>query len=341
MTPTTDAALARLSFAAYSDMPTALPAGFSALDISNFHLSLGPGESFSNGVFKSGSGAALVTVGEVEGLPSIVVAFRGSDDAVDSQQNLNNINQAYGSFGTLVTTLDQASQNWGMPVIVTGHSLGGAMAQIYMASHPNQPGEPGRTAITFGSPGAILPPGEDERIANYIIADDPAVVLGVQRAEVGELLRGNPVLANLVAERIAAELPGLTREQALASLPNLNVNYDNRGDIVLLPTRDGRLDREGVVAGLAQRDPEQHAPELYAAEVADAWSAPDQSRVVPAAPTPDQELTFLHALYDGDGRDPQLTEGVVRELMSAWAGNLASGFQANLGSIAGRGLDLL
>jgi pimeloyl-ACP methyl ester carboxylesterase len=224
---------------------------------------------------------------------------------------------------------------WGDPVVTTGHSLGGAMAQLYMASHPNQPNEPGHAAVTFGSPGAVLPPGEDPRISNYVIADDPAVVLGANRADIGELLRADPTLANLAAQRIAEELPGLTREQALASLPNLTVNYDNRGDIVLLPTQDGRLDREGVVAGLAQGDAARHEPELYAATVPTAWTAPGQSSlVVPAAPTPDQELTFLHALYDGDSRDQQATRTVLGDLVRNWVDDATGGLQSDIGDLA-------
>jgi hypothetical protein len=339
LTRTFDATLANLSLAAYSDAPVALPAGFTPLTPSNFNLPLAPGETFSNGLFKSGNGAALLTFSFVEGIPTIVVAFRGSDDAVDSQQDLNNINEAYGSFGSLIAAVDQAAAAWGSQVIVTGHSLGGAMAQIYMANHPEDPGVPGRAAVTFGSPGAILPPGEDGRIVNYVMADDPAVVLGAQRAGIGEILRSDPVLADLAAQRISEELPGMTKEQALASLPNLIVNYDNRGDIVLLPTDDGRLDREGVVAGLAQGDPARHEPELYVAEVSDAWSAPGQSRIVPATPTADEELTFLHALYDGDGRNPEAARTVLGELARDWAAGVADGLRADAGDLIDQAQD--
>src|SRR3954467_12382352 len=83
LTPTADALLAQLSAAAYADTPVALPAGFTALDPSNFNLPLQPGESFSSGVFKSGNGAALLSVGFLEGQAAIIVAFRGSDDSTD------------------------------------------------------------------------------------------------------------------------------------------------------------------------------------------------------------------------------------------------------------------
>src|SRR3954467_6376856 len=95
LTPTADALLAQLSAAAYSDTPVALPAGFTALDPSNFGMALQPGETFSDGIFHSGNGAAQLSIGDVEGLPTLVIAFRGSDDSIDSQQDLNNINAAY------------------------------------------------------------------------------------------------------------------------------------------------------------------------------------------------------------------------------------------------------
>ena len=67
-------------------------------------------------------------------------------------------------------------------VVVTGHSLGGAMAQLYTAGHADQVGGVTYGATTFGSPGAILPAGEDARVTNFVIADDPAVALGAHAA---------------------------------------------------------------------------------------------------------------------------------------------------------------
>lgn len=329
MTPQTNATLAQLSLAAYSDAPAALPAGFTMVDTSNLVISLAPGETLSNSIFQSGNGAALVTTGYLDGFPVIALAFRGSDDATDSQQDLGGINQAYASFDTLIAAVDQAAETYGVPVIVTGHSLGGAMAQIYMATHPDEPGGPLHGAATFGSPGAILPPGEDARIQNYVIADDPAVVLGAQRAEFGELLRSDPTLANLAADRIAQELPGLTREQALATLPNLTVNYDNRGDIILLPDRDGQLTVESAIANLARADAARHAVDLYVADVADA-TAPGQSLLVPAAASSDPTLTTFHALYDGDGRTPGTSDALARDLLRAFADDQLGGLGSDV-----------
>lgn len=331
MTPTTDAVLAQLSLDAYSDAPLALPPGFTALDPSTFGLVPQPGETFSNGLFKSGNGAALLSVGFVEGLPTIVVAFRGSDDGIDSQQDLNNINQAYASFGSLVAAVDAASAAWGTPVVVTGHSLGGSMAQLYMASHPDQPGLPGHAAVTFGSGGAILPEGTDGRITNYVIADDPAVFLGAHRAEIGADLRANPALAELAADQASRDFPGLTREQALASLPNLTADYDNHGQIVLLPGRDGTLDSGSDLANLSRLDAARHAPELYVSEVAVA-ATPGHSVVIPEAPSADPELRQLQLLYDGSHQDQAAAQGVTDELLRAWANSITGGLVNDAGN---------
>ena len=130
MTLTIDALLAQFSAAAYSDTPVALPAGFTALDPSNFGMALQPGETFSDGLFRSGNGVAQLSIGDVEGLPTLIIVFRGSDDSTDSQQDLSNINAAYASFGSLVAAVDAASEAWGIPVVATGHSLGGSLAQL-------------------------------------------------------------------------------------------------------------------------------------------------------------------------------------------------------------------
>jgi hypothetical protein len=324
VTPTTDALLAQLSAAAYSDTPAALPAGFTALDPSNFGMALQPGETFSNGIFRSGNGVAQLSVGYVEGLPTLVISFRGSDDATDSQQDLNNINAAYASFGSLIAAVDAASAAWGNPVVVTGHSLGGSLAQLYMQSHPNQPGLPGHAAVTFGSGGAILPAGTDARITNYVIADDPAVFIGAHRGEIGEVLRGNPTLADVVATEVAEQFPGLTKAQALASLPNLTTNYENHGQIVLLPGRDGSLDSGADLANLARLDSTRHDVNLYVTEVAQAFT-PGHSIIIPEVPTTDPELRLLQAIYDGGDQDAAASRNVTDQLLRNVGNSLTGG----------------
>jgi pimeloyl-ACP methyl ester carboxylesterase len=329
LTPTTDALLATLSAVAYSDTPIALPAGFTALDPSNFVMALQPGETFSDGIFRSGNGVAQLSVGNVEGLPTLVISFRGSDDAIDGQQDLNNINDAYASFGSLIAAVDAASAAWGTPVVATGHSLGGSLAQLYMANHPDQPGLPGHAAVTFGSGGAILPAGTDERVTNYVIADDPAVVLGAHRAEVGEVLRANPALADAAATKAAQELPGLTKEQALASLPNVTANYDNHGQIVLLPGRDGRLDSGADLANLSRLDFARHDVDLYVSEVAQAV-ATGQSVVIPETPSADPELHLLQAIYDGSNNDPAAGQSVTDQLLRSFGNGVTGGLVADV-----------
>lgn len=315
MTTATDAVLAQLSLDAYADTPV-LPTGFVAASLP---VTLGAGETYAGGVFHSANAAALATEATLDGKDSLVVAFRGSDDATDSLHDLQNINADYPLFASLIQAVDAAAASGRYDqVVVTGHSLGGAMAQLYMAEHPDQPGGLAHDATTFGSPGALMPAGDDARVTNFVIADDPAVALGAHRAEVGGILRADPALAQLAAREAAAAFPGLTADQALASLGSLTVNYQNRGELVVLPGHDGAVSPAAAVAGLAQLDVGQHAPELYAGSVALAAAQPEQEVVVPEAPVADAGLLALRAIYDGDGRDPQAAQG----LFEAWAGAL-------------------
>ncbi len=151
MANSSDLALAQLSLAAYGDVPAGLPAGFTPLGAEVLAIDPADG-SFAGGVFRNGNAAALVTAGTVDGLPTLVLAFRGTDDREDSLNDLRDINASYGNFAGLVAAVDAyAAQAGFAQVAATGHSLGGAMAQLYMAEHPDLPGGVAHEAVTFGS----------------------------------------------------------------------------------------------------------------------------------------------------------------------------------------------
>ena|GEM_PF-5440048 len=264
-----DVQLAELALAAFNNTPPPLPPGFSAVPAAELGLSIGPGESYDGGVYRNQNSAALVVSGTLNGVPSLILSFRGGDDREDSLNILRDINTDYPDFAKLIAALDGLAAQGGFgQVAVTGHSLGGSLTQLYMAEHPTAAGGLPVVADTFGSPGALLPEGTDLRITDFVIADDPAVFLGEHRAEIGAELQGNPFLAGAAAAVAAAVFPGLTVADALGVVDSLDTDYENRGITVLLPGADGTTEGFGDVNDLVQADPARHQGELYVALVA-------------------------------------------------------------------------
>lgn len=328
MVDQSDLALAQLSLAAYGaaygGTPALLPAGFTPVDADALNVDPAAG-SYAGGIFENGNAAALVTSGTIDGAPTLVLAFRGSDDREDSLNDLQNINAAYPDFAGLVAAVDAyAAQAGFAQVAVTGHSLGGAMAQLYMAEHPEVPGGVTHQATTFGSPGVLQAAGTDARIENIVIADDPAVFLGTHRATAGDILRADPALA-AAASRAAEVLPGLTEGDALATIPFLTVDYVNRGSFEILPAASGSAAAGAALSGLAQADPARHSPELYLAEVAEAVTT--GGTVMVADEGGSATDLFYRALYSGEVRDLSQAEPLVPAVLRDWA--------------AGQGLDVL
>ncbi|HYZ31932.1 MAG TPA: hypothetical protein VE684_06570 [Crenalkalicoccus sp.] len=317
MVTQTDVTLAQFSHDAYFDAPT-LPTGFTALPDAAIAPALVPGATYQGGVFHEGNGAALLGTGVVNGEETLVLAFRGSDDRTDSIQDLTGINAAYGDFTGLVAAVEAYARASGIPQIaVTGHSLGGAMTQIVMATHAND-AQLAWTGDSFGSPGAQIGAAPDARLQQFVIADDPAVVLGVHRGEIGDALQHDPVLATAAAHGIAAELPGLTPEDALASLPTLTANYVNNGTLVLLPDVSGGTDPASAVADLSRADPARHESTLlYLQEVAAAADG-GPARVVPQG-ADDPESVFDVALYEGMYPNGTRADAAVQSLLHGFA----------------------
>ncbi|MGI4803044.1 MAG: lipase family protein, partial [Janthinobacterium lividum] len=230
-----DVAVVRLAQDAYQNPASSLPAGFTPMTQSALGLTLGTTETFSNGVYTNQNAAALVSVGTLNGVTTLVLAFRGSDDRQDSIADLRNINSAYPYFSNLIAAVDGLASRQAIPqVLVTGHSLGGAMAQLYMASHADN-STTRYVAETVASPGVLQKPAADPRIINLQVADDPAVYLGENRALVGILLQTNPLLAAGAIFAGPGAFPGLTSLDVLNSIGSLNTDYVNRGQVTVLP----------------------------------------------------------------------------------------------------------
>ena len=299
-----DVALARLSAAAYSDAPSGLPAGFTPVSAQALGLSLGPGESYANGIYRNGNAAALVAVGPIDGSPTLVIAFRGSDDRQDSLNDLRDINADYPDFARLIAAVDGYTARAGFgQVAVTGHSLGGAMTQLYMASHPDTLAVH-YVADTFGSPGALIADGPDPRITNYRIADDPAVFLGENRKDVGAELRINPVYAGIALFAGPDAFPGLTTTDVLLSLPTLTKDYENRGQDYVLPRANGSTNLLQDLEDVADANPAEHRIETYIARLTALTGSTGDDQAT-GGPTNDRLAgTFGNDVLDGGaGRD--------------------------------------
>ncbi len=139
------------------------------------------GSEFSNGVFKStiGGAAAHLYVGEVNGLRTLAVAFRGTNDPSDVIDYQMQFLPHLGRFAPLFQAIDRYIASSAIEsVYVSGHSLGGAIAQYFMAAHPDA-AKTKYIGATFGSPGAGAVGRTDPRLAHYEHYDDPVPELGL------------------------------------------------------------------------------------------------------------------------------------------------------------------
>ena len=223
------ATLATIAASTYSDTLAGLPAGFSPLTA--------PG--LTNGAYANQNAYGAAVTGTFGNQAVVVLSFRGSDDRQDWINNLRDINADYTKFSPLISAVDSYASQHDATVIVTGHSLGGALTQVFMANHPDT-GDVVYQAATFGSPGALIASAADDRIMNYEIADDPVPFLGMYRAEIGQTASADPIYAGTVSVGLSTAIgDGVTPQDVAASIPSLTADYVNRGTTDYLPGING------------------------------------------------------------------------------------------------------
>jgi hypothetical protein len=276
-----DVALARIADLAYMDGSTTLPPGFFEVSQAELGISTGPNESYANGLYTNFNAAAEILVGTVNGVTTAILDFRGSVNRQDSLNDLQDINRQYPLYANIIAAFDAwvARESIGN-VLVTGHSLGGAMDQIYMGAHANN-ATTSYTAETFGSPGIITSPATDNRITNIQIADDPAVYLGENRATVGAELQSNPALAAAAIFEGPQVFPGLTYLDVIDSIGDLNTNYVNRGAVVQLPDADGTYTGISNLLGAASAGLNEHLVTTYISRLEALTGDSGNNQIVP------------------------------------------------------------
>ena len=156
---------------------SALELGIPAADFGL--LSNGLKYSFVDGFYQaegiatpSSEANALVLSGVVNGKTTLCVDFRGTDQAADIGDYANFVNQHYAKFLPLVNALKQYAATGGFQqILIDGHSLGAAMAQIFANDLSKVVSSSNIQVFTFGSPGAEIPSNVTNQV-NFVNTDD-------------------------------------------------------------------------------------------------------------------------------------------------------------------------
>ncbi|GGG41655.1 hypothetical protein GCM10010964_31500 [Caldovatus sediminis] len=159
--------------------------------------------TFREGVYTAGNAAAHVLFGVVGNRTTLSIAFRGTD-GLDDVPDWPNADTHYANFAPLIEAVKAYVNNGGyvdgariQQVWVSGHSLGGAMAQMFMQKAV--PGDPRYLGVTFGSPGA-KPNAPDARMVHFEHIYDPVPLAP-------DLARAPAKLDDLAALAATAYLP--------------------------------------------------------------------------------------------------------------------------------------
>lgn len=122
----------------------------------------------------AGVASAQVYEGLVDGKRTLILAFRGTDNHTEDERDyFPNFTHHYDRFDPLISEVDAYVAAQGInQVYVTGHSLGGAVAQMYMDTHQDIGGV-SYEAATFGSPGALSLLNSDSRVIHFNHTNDP------------------------------------------------------------------------------------------------------------------------------------------------------------------------
>lgn len=180
--------MGRFALAAYRNVPLTANPGWQPADLT---VSSG---TFTNGMYESpeecnnpanspylntaGIAGARVSIGlDENGKRTLVVAFRGTDDhPADELDYFPNFEHHYQRFAPLISAINQYVIDQGIEqVYVTGHSLGGAISEMFMGTHPDGNGIT-YEAATFGSPGANYPENTEARIIHFSHTLDPVAM---------------------------------------------------------------------------------------------------------------------------------------------------------------------
>jgi Ca2+-binding RTX toxin-like protein len=289
---------------------SALP-GWSPLTDSQLGLSLGSNESFANGIYTDNGASVLLESATIDGANTLLVSFRGSATAQDWIDDFKNINDHYTNFSNIAAAIRAISSQYDQ-VVVTGHSLGGSMAQMFMEETSGDK----YLAMTFGAPGTVQKKAaSDSRIVNFINAQDPAPEFGANRAKFGSDLRVLPhnmqiFAATTLADTINQNINGqsITDQQMLDTFKYITKNYSELGTIDVLGS-GSRV----VYKGLASYNPDwsQHDTSAYITNL----SSLDSSTISSLKGTKSADVLIGNLL------DNSLNGGAGKDMMVGGAGN--------------------
>lgn len=164
---------AEMSGAVYDENPKVDSTKWSPIQSESFDM---PDGYTNDGKFINNNAVAFIQETEIDGKKTLMLAFKGTDmfSPKDWLDNIAHINRHYNHMRPFVESIDDyIKANDIDHVITTGHSLGGAMAAIYMHEHHDNSNVK-FSGISFGSPGAVFPKwATDDRLFCFRHLKDP------------------------------------------------------------------------------------------------------------------------------------------------------------------------